>query len=474
MVFITCIKFCATSTVANAESDSEQTQPEGENEPSVEDETTPEGVTEPEGEGESEGEGEPEGEDEPEGEVEPNNESEPESETETETEAESVTGGETVSEGETEPGGKTAGEAESTSEAEVPVPEAEASGSELILLIVAYSIVILLVVGGNVALIIIIIRNKSLRKNPTNNYLISLLISRAIIGALVVPAKITGLFSEAYLGSVLCKLCHYCGAGSAASSVFTIVSIAVNKYRALDKNSIDSREPVQQSIRVIIIVWVVGFVYAIKTAFSTDQVEVTMGGLARIACTTIPTFHIMVRYFIVVDIICLFIIPFVIIVICYTLVIGHLTKTEPMPLQQNPLPEKQIPINGLSTFGPVVDDPQKCKDGWMKDGAEKAEEKKTKQIADKRNLSTVRMLIVLTTLFTICTAAPMTLKAYVVWGGTMFDGFDRLEDGIYIFAYSNAWINIIVFMIFRQDLRHGVKKVFRPSNADTQVQPLKK
>ena len=41
------------------------------------------------------------------------------------------------------------------------------------------------------------------------------------------------MFSEAYLGSILCKLCHYAALGSTASSVFSIVAIALVKYRSV-------------------------------------------------------------------------------------------------------------------------------------------------------------------------------------------------------------------------------------------------
>ena len=44
---------------------------------------------------------------------------------------------------------------------------------------------------------------------------------------------ISGMFSEAYLGSILCKLCHYAAMGSTASSVFSIIAIALVKYRSV-------------------------------------------------------------------------------------------------------------------------------------------------------------------------------------------------------------------------------------------------
>ena len=36
-----------------------------------------------------------------------------------------------------------------------------------------------------------------------------------------------------YLGSVLCKLCHFCAMGSLAASVFSIVAISIVKHRSV-------------------------------------------------------------------------------------------------------------------------------------------------------------------------------------------------------------------------------------------------
>ena len=93
-----------------------------------------------------------------------------------------------------------------------------------------YSLIILIILVGNILVAMVIARSPKLRGNASNLYLLSLVLARASVAVFVIPARITGMFSEAYLGSALCKLCHFAALGSSAASVFSVVSIAISKY----------------------------------------------------------------------------------------------------------------------------------------------------------------------------------------------------------------------------------------------------
>ena len=347
--------------------------------------------------------------------------------------------------------------------------EAGTDETELVLLITLYSLVIFLVVVGNLGMVAVILRNKKLRKNPSNNYLISLLVSRALIGGLVVPARITGLFDARYLGSVLCKLCHFCGAGSAASSVFTIVAIAVNKYQLLDPNSVDSRNPVGHSIKVIIAVWIVGYVYAIKAAVTNDLVMTTVNGKEMWACASSPEFSTYVRGFLIVDVVCLFVIPFCIIITCYSRVIRHLANK--VKSQKTTKSSENESTNQRSSL-PNGDQREEVHGDLGGKEQDDNENVKKQQISDKRDLNTIRMVVVLVVLFTICTVIPTALQMYRVWGGSAFEGFSYLMHAVVLFASSNPWINIVVFIFFRDDLREGVKSSLKSKYRGKQIAPL--
>ena len=352
-----------------------------------------------------------------------------------------------------------------TTATEPDMSEGGTSETELVIFITLYSLVIFLVVVGNLGMVAVILCSKKLRKNPSNNYLISLLVSRALIGGFVVPAKITILFDARYLGSVLCKLCHFCGSGSAVSSVFTIVAIAVNKYKLLDPNSADSRNPVGHSIKVIIVVWVVGYVYAIKAAITNDLVQMTVNGMEMWSCTSSPEFSLFLRVFLIVDIICLFVIPFCIIIVCYSRVIRYLkNKIKANSTEAEP-PEQQSSLqNGDQSLEKQTGLADK-----QKNDTEKIKEQ---QLSDKRDLNTIHMVVVLVVLFTICTVMPTTLQMYSVWGGSMFEGFNYLMHSVILFASSNPWINLVIFLSFRDDLREGVKSLLKPKSQGKQVAPF--
>ena len=110
-------------------------------------------------------------------------------------------------------------------------PEGESvEPSLMVSFIFLYSVIILLVVIGNCLVATVIIRSKLLKKNKVNWFLLSLIVARVVIGLFVVPARITGLFSEEYLQGIICKLCHYVGHGSSVASVFSIVGISITSY----------------------------------------------------------------------------------------------------------------------------------------------------------------------------------------------------------------------------------------------------
>ena len=86
------------------------------------------------------------------------------------------------------------------------------------------------------------------------------------------------------------------------------------------------------------------------------------------------------------------------------------------------------------------------------------------------------MLIILIALFTICTVSPILLKVYVLYVGK-FENLSIVENAMYMFSYSNSWFNLIVFAVFREDLREGFKNLFckrQPQMTDGKIRVGKK
>ena len=287
--------------------------------------------------------------------------------------------------------------------------------TKVYIFVAAYSTVIFLIVTGNVGVAITIMTNSELRKKTSELYLFSLVTARTMIGCFVVPARITGMFSEEYLGTVLCKLCHYCAGGSSVASIYSIVAIAGVKLYQVKTGQPYAKLPLKKALIIMALVWLFSFAYAIRYMIVNDMVEIVeLGGSEFVSCTTVDKYAVLDRYFIILDVISLFAIPLFVILYCYIQVINALTQNK---------------INiSLSQEKLIVK-------------------------IDPTSKKAIKMLVILVVLFTICTGAPMIQQLYKLWGGEIFEGYSDLENAIFIFSYSNAWINVIIFIVFREDLR---------------------
>ena len=309
--------------------------------------------------------------------------------------------------------------------------EAEPEGGELYvqgIYITVYSLIIIFILASNIPIVVLILTRKDLRGNPNNLFLMSLVLARSFIGLFVVPAQITGMFSEEYLGSHLCKLCHFIAAGSATSSVFSIVAIALSKLATSGVYGSHGLTT-KKTFAIIGLIWLFGFIYGIRAPVVYDIVHVTVGSITTPACTTSPSYAYLDKYMTILDVILLFVIPLFIILFCYVRVIHNLAQN-----------------------------------------AESADEKTR---AEKENLRQIRMIVILLILFIFCSALPQVMKLYLLWGGLRFDGISVMQQVFLIISFSNAWFNVIVFWNFRNDLREGFKNMACRSCRKTPVKVMK-
>ena len=365
-----------------------------------------------EGQGRGESEAEAEGQGKRESEAETEGKGEGEAETEWQGESEAETEGQGDGEAETEGQGQVEEESEGEGEGESASPEYEED--VLIALVVSFSIVTILVIVGNISLVHVILARSTMRTKTANLYLMSLLIARACIGIFVVPGRITGMFSERYLGQTFCKLCHYAASGSLATSVFSIVAMAIIRLREVKKAKDAGPRSLRRNLFMISTIWIVGFLYAIRSVYVTDLVLVTTPSNTLWLCIAHPAYAIYDRYFVMVDLVVMLLLPLSIITPCYFMVISQLNRDR--------LTSRQTALD---------------------------------RRASKRNLQSIKMTLTLMALFIGCSSGPIALNCYLAWGGTTFDGIEIAEAVLHIISYSNAWVNVIVFVRFRHDLREA-------------------
>ena len=313
----------------------------------------------------------------------------------------------------------------SAAEEEPMSPEPE-SGElfQTALFVVLYSMCMVFIICGNILVVVIVLHSQELRSNTSNLYLLSLVTARAAVGVFVVPAGIASMFSEREMGAAFCRICHYFATTSGAASVFSIISIAIVKYRSTVLGY-PANMTMKQSVAALLCVWAVSLVYAVRTPIVYDLVIVDVNTNLFYSCTVSPEYKTLNSIFIIVDAVCLFAFPLVTIFFCYSRVIRKLSITTTL----------------LDT-----------------------ETKKT-------TMKAIHMLIILMTLFTLCTLPPYALKIYVNWIAGPFEGMNTVMMSVNLFSYSNGWFNLIVFAVYRDDLRRGLRNLSWVRRC--RVQPVK-
>ncbi len=293
--------------------------------------------------------------------------------------------------------------------------------TEVRVFVILYCICMALIIIGNALVVIVILKNHHLRTNISNIFLLSLVNARACLGLFVIPVRISSLFSERYLGSILCKLCHFGALGSSCISVFSIVAIAIVKYHAVVKNT-KEQLTIHQSLVAITVLWCSGFLYAIRAVIINDLQVIKVGDMYIWSCIAKPMYFDIYIYIILADMIFLCILPFGIVLICHFHIISSL--------------KHNITIILLS-----------------------------RGIVMRHNAKTVRMLIILMTLFAICSLVPMIFTIYCESVGGAFSNIYLIGHVISLFSFSNSWFNIIVFAIFRDDLWMGFINLFKNNDS---------
>lgn len=336
-----------------------------------------------------------------------------EAEADAEAEAEAEADAEADAEAEVEAKADADAEAEAT-DREVE-PEAETGDIAMTATMgSAFGLCIVLIIVGNSIVGATIVKSKELRNNTSNVFLLSLVSARMSVGLFVVPARISGMFSEKFMGNIFCKLCHYAALVSSTASVLSIVSLAVTKYILLVLKPDMQDLSFKDSGKMLGGVWMLSLLYGIRAPITNSLHPRQVGGVLMWACTGSPEYRDLRLVFIIVDFVVMFLLPFVAITYIYRSVINKLASS----------------IKGAAT----------------------KQEKRQTGLA-------IRMLVILVILFTICTSAPYIFELCTLFVDDLPAYINIIEAMLYLFSYSNSWMNVIVFYTHRADLRQAFGQI---------------
>ena len=342
---------------------------------------------------------------------------EPEAEPDGEPEAEPEPEKEPQSEGESETG---IGEGESNVTGEIfLIPMGESQTRDIVRTVrwtILFSTSIILIIVGNIIVITISTRNKKTRLRQVNIFFISLLVSRTCIAIFVMPAWIAGLYSELWLGTFLCKLCHYFGDGSSTTSVLSSVGVALAVYR-----NVSHKPPAtpESSLKQVALMWWIGHIWAIRALILSDLhlVETSNGPVWN--CIVDPEQNHINSVFATIDFFVFLCLPIVVVLVVYIRLRRIIDRSRLARLFHN-------------------------------------------YHAYQANERSQQMMIVVVLLFSVCQMLPVIFRLYTYFADLRhFKGdINEIERWVYFSSFSNPLLNIFAYVYFREDIKHGMMSIF--------------
>ncbi|KAJ4926382.1 hypothetical protein JOQ06_008556 [Pogonophryne albipinna] len=120
---------------------------------------------------------------------------------------------------------------------------------------VSYLLIFLVCIMGNVVVCFIVLRNKNMR-TVTNLFILNLAISDLLVGIFCMPTTLVDNIITGWpFGSVVCKLSGMVQGISVSASVFTLVAIAVDRFRCI-VYPFKHKMTISTSKLIIVIIWV--------------------------------------------------------------------------------------------------------------------------------------------------------------------------------------------------------------------------
>ncbi|XP_077559279.1 cholecystokinin receptor type A-like [Haemaphysalis longicornis] len=155
------------------------------------------------------------------------------------------------------------------------LPEA----ADLILRIGLYSVIFVFAVVGNVLVLVTLVQNKRMR-TVTNVFLVNLAVSDLLLGVFCMPFTLIGSVLRNFVfGELMCKFIPYLQAVSVSVSVWTLVSISMERFFAIVRPLQSRRwQTVSHAYRVIAVVWALSLVHVAPIALLSQLIPIGTAG----------------------------------------------------------------------------------------------------------------------------------------------------------------------------------------------------
>ncbi|XP_068609245.1 neuropeptide FF receptor 2-like [Brachionichthys hirsutus] len=313
---------------------------------------------------------------------------------------------------------------------------------------ISYLLIFLVCMAGNGAVCFVVLRSRNMR-TVTNLFILNLAVSDLLVGVFCMPATLLDNIVTGWpFGSAVCKLSGMVQGISVSASVFTLVAIAVDRFRCV-VYPFRQKTTIAACKRIIVIIW---FLAVSIMCPSGVMLQVTMEQRVRIVLgnknDTRPFYWCrenwpnrgMRRIYTTVLFANIYLAPLSLIVLMYSRIGFTLSKTAVPPVRSR---------GAVSEEGV----------GGSKSSAE------AQRIVSKKKTRVIVMLLVVALLF--------ILSWLPLWTLMMLSDYATLTElqtrvvNIYAYplahwlAFCNSSVNPIIYGFFNENFRRGFQAAFK-------------
>uniref|UniRef100_A0A8K9WYR2 Neuropeptide FF receptor 1 n=1 Tax=Oncorhynchus mykiss TaxID=8022 RepID=A0A8K9WYR2_ONCMY len=148
--------------------------------------------------------------------------------------------------------------------------------SVAVVFIVSYLLIFLVCMVGNGVVCFIVLRSKNMR-TVTNLFILNLAISDLLVGIFCMPTTLVDNIITGWpFGSLVCKLSGMVQGISVSASVFTLVAIAVDRFRCIIY-PFKQKLTISTSTLIIVIIWVLAISIMCPSGVMLQRVLILLG-----------------------------------------------------------------------------------------------------------------------------------------------------------------------------------------------------
>ncbi|CAB1457234.1 unnamed protein product [Pleuronectes platessa] len=309
--------------------------------------------------------------------------------------------------------------------------------------ILAYFFIFLVCMVGNILVCLIVLENRRMR-TVTNLFILNLAISDLLVGIFCIPSTLVdNLLTGWPFSNTMCKMSGFVQGVSVSASVFTLVAIAVERFRCI-VYPLQPKPTVLVAKAAIIFIWVlaVGIMCPAAMALTVEKFPFHYLVYNDDFNHTLPVYSCyedfenpkMRKVYTAVLFANVYLVPLTVITLMYTSIGVKLCSS--MVANREPQLDNAVQVGGRRGGQPMI---------------------------LQKKIKVIKMLTLVALLFMLSWLPLWTLMMMTDYAGLNRDQLDLLTSYIFPFAhwlaFSNSSINPIIYGYYNENFRRGFQAV---------------